>query len=125
MSSAKNSFNKLKAEWDVKLIESGFKDIEYKDGSIKSCKPRSTRALDPSLRQATQEYYYMCYHFLNEHVFTSELEKVIWEYHTEGISVRNICKLLKTANVATMTRWSVWDTIRRLESIMKLKYLSP
>lgn len=122
---SKDNFTALQAEWYKKLADSGYEDIEYKDGSIRSCSPRSTRAKDPSLRQATQEYYYMSYHFLNEYKFETELEKVIWEYHTEGISVRSICKLLSDTEVAKMSRWAVWDTIRRLETEMKRRYLSP
>lgn len=119
------NFDKLQAEWYGKLAESGFYDIEYANGSIQSGTPRSTKAKDPSLRQATEEYYYMSYHFLTDHTFANELEKVIWEYYSEGLSIRDICKILADTNVATLKRTSVWGIVKRLETEMKHRYLSP
>lgn len=121
---SKAKFNRLKAEWDKKLAEAGFDDIEYKDGSIRSGALRSTSAKDPILREAAQEYYYMACHFLNEYTFASELERIIWEYHSEGLSVRDICKILKDTKVAQLSRWTTWNTVKRLETIMKSKYLT-
>lgn len=121
----KVNFEKLKDDWYKKLKASGFADIEYKDGSIRSCRPRHARAKDPSLRQATEEYYYMAYHFLNEYTFGSEIDKVIWDYHSNGISARDIAKLLKDTRVGDIKKTTVWGVIKRLENIMKIKYLSP
>jgi IS30 family transposase len=104
--------------WYAKLKKEGFKDIEYADGSLKGhAKKRSFVQ-----QQATQEYYYLCYHFLHEYKFDSELERIIWEYHTNGLSARDIAVTLKKAKIIKLSHQSVWIRIKRHENIMKSKY---
>lgn len=127
MANKKTEFNILKKIWDEKLKESGFKDIEYKSGSIASGVPSSLRGATSNLRakvESTEEYYRMTYHFLNDHKFESELEKVIWEYYTNGLSYRSISKILRTAGVSSFHKEEVMAVINKLEKLMKARYLS-
>ena len=119
----RKEFKALQDEWYKKAKDSGFQEIEYGDGSIRNCRPRTITNLDPVLRQAKEEYYIMAYHFLHEHKFKSNLEQVIWEYHTEGISIRNIVKTLAKVDIH-MKRDKVWRIVSKLEKLMKVKYLS-
>jgi hypothetical protein len=123
MPQPKDDFKKLKAKWYKKLKdETDFVDIEYEDGSMTSCLPRSPRNKIPYQQELIRDYYYMCYHFLNEHDFTTELEKVIWEYHTEGISVRDIVVVLKKIKIKT-DKTTVGEIVKKLGDIMKSRYL--
>lgn len=110
--------------WYKRLAAEGFKDIENRGGSLNSASPRSFRSKDPIQRQAIEDYYSICYQFLIEYKFTTEIEKVMWEYHTNGISIRNISKILTGAKVKKISKTSVGEIIRNLEITMKNMYLS-
>lgn len=114
----------LQDQWYKKLKESGFTDIEHKDGSINRAFSRSDNWKDESLRQLTIDYYCMCTHFLNENKFKDEVERVIWEYHTEGLSIRDTVKLLSQTLNIKRTRVQVWTTVNTLQKLMKGLYLS-
>lgn len=120
-------YKQLQEAWYSKLKESGFKDIEYADGSLKSYVPTSFTARDPLMQSVTEEYYRMCYHFLNEYKFESELEKVIWEYHSNGLSARNIYKILTAEGMPKWkSQWkksSIHKRIKNLVNLMKQRYL--
>jgi hypothetical protein len=122
--SKKTEYERIRDVWYKKLKDEGFEDIEHADGSINSGMPRSFGWNDADLRQLTQDYYCMANHFLNEYEFESELEKTMWDYHTNGLSIRNITKILNDAKVTETNRIRVWKTIKKLEDIMKSLYLS-
>lgn len=117
-------YKTLKNEWYEKLRESGFHDIEQDEFRFKHVSHASYFGREIVRRNyhAKSEYYSMAGQFLNTHKFSSELEKVIWEYHTHGISMRNIAKLLKKVNV-DMNKDSVNNVIKPLVVEMKKLYL--
>lgn len=123
----KLSFKDLQAKWYKKLADKGFDDIEYnlrpdyKSLTKTGLRPEDTIAV---IRESKEEYYRMAYHFLNEHEFDSRLEQIIWEYHAEGISVRDIAELLKKARVRKkLKKTQVWAIVSKLEAKMKLRYM--
>ncbi len=115
----KRDFNKLKANWYSKLARSGFEDIEQDEEYLK----RGVSTIDP--RRVTWEsqaqYYQMTTDFLNDYEFNSNLERIIWEYHSNGISGRDIAITLTKAK-QPINRMTVWRVIKRLESEMKKIY---
>lgn len=117
-----DSFTKLKAIWDKKLKNSGFRDIEYKDGSLERGAPNLSKQA-PVQVEAIEAYYTMARHFILEYDFESELEKTIWCYHSEGLSYRDIAILLKKVKVKKLQKSRIGDTITRLEKEMKRRYL--
>lgn len=133
--SKKSEYERLRAYWYKRLAdETDFKDIEYDNNGENSSISKGGAATpdaregrtwaDPQLRQAVQDYYCMAQHFLNEHAFADEQEKVIWEYYSEGISIRNIVKILNQLPFEKTNKIRVWKTIKKLETIMKGLYLS-
>ena len=114
---------KLQKEWYKKLKESGFKDIEKKNGSIGRTQLNlSNRNFDQI--QATQEYYSMARTFILEHVFKDNLEKYIWTKHSEGDSERTIVKCMQEDKLETIpSRATVGRIIKKLVKLMKAKYL--
>jgi len=120
----KTNLEKEQTKWYAKLRKSGFDDIEYRGGFIRKDIPRPDSPLqDETYRETYQAYYYMACHFLNEYPFKNKVEKIIWEYHTEGIGVRGISKLLKQVKVAKLSKDAVHKIVRRLETEMKKRYL--
>lgn len=112
-----NEFEKLKKVWYQKLKESGFKDIESKNGSVGRGAPRVDNITEVQ-QEAIKEYYSMTRHFLTEHKFESEQDRFIWEQYSEGLSVRDISKLLKQQGIKKQ-KDAVWYVVKRLEKIMK------
>jgi len=122
-------FKKLKNSWYEKLKKSGFEDIEYKDGSLKSSAFRRQRDKNKHYTQiqidAVQAYYRMAFHFLHEYEFESEFDRIVWEYHTNGIGTRSISKLLQKVNLSGTSKTKIWLTVKKLREIMKRRYLQP
>lgn len=119
----KTPLKKLQETWYKKLADSGFEDIEADEWnlkkSFKSTMLKTKHGLIRSGRwQASHDYYYMAEHFLNSHVFKSKLDRIIWEYHSNGISVRDIGDLLKEVGINT-SHQTVYITIKGLADIMK------
>jgi hypothetical protein len=122
----KLNYEKLKEKWYAKLKKEGFEDIESDENNLKvyasTLFNKHKSAIQNGGWQAKASYYSMAERFLNEYVFDTNLDKVIWEYHTNAISVRNIVHLLKKVKVA-MKKDTVWNTVKRLEIEMKKAYL--
>lgn len=115
------NYKKERAKWYAKLKKSGFEDIEANENSLKSWSSKFVRADKTSMTswQAKQEYYYQTTHFLNSYKFESNLEKAIWEYHSNGISVREIAALLNKTKVIKTNRQSIWLIIKKLRLAME------
>lgn len=127
MSESKTNFKKLRQEWYAKLKAEGFNDIETLAGDLKEFSTSGSRNIKKVLTQSggwqfKQEYYRLASKFLNEYKFNTKLDSIIWEYHTNGISVRNIAKALIEINVKT-NRTDVWKVVKRLKIKMFDMYL--
>lgn len=84
-------FKDLQAEWDKKLAESGFKDIEQRDGNLKDWDSHRFRMrYDKFSFESRRDYYIAAEHFLNSHGFSNKKELMIWKLHSEGVSMRSI-----------------------------------
>lgn len=124
MNQKPKTYNQLRKEWYKKLKDSGFNDIERRDGEFKD-----SRGIPTQLRvtkvfwEAKETYYYLAQHFLTEYKFESELEKTIWEYHLNGISYRNISKILEKVNIRA-DRQKIFKIVKKLKEIMLKKYLA-
>lgn len=114
-------FDKLKAKWYKKLEKSGFVDIEQDEDHLKQW--YSTRfkvVYDPVLFKAKEDYYRLARQFLHEHPFKSKYERLVWEYHSEGVGRREINNILKSKRFKTYTM-KVQKTIEDLTKEMITK----
>lgn len=121
-----SDFEKLKATWYKKLKKSGFEDVEANENDLKvnSSKFTRTRTLHIDW-DARHTYYRLATHFLNDYKFKNRIEQIIWEYHSNGISMRNIVSLLKQTRVKRKVNKDQVNTIiTRLECAMKALYLN-
>lgn len=103
-------FKKLQQLWYKKLEKNGFDDIESKVLSNKTLIPylrstpehevnRSTNKSKVYLIAQKQDYFRAVGHFLYDHKFTNEVERLIWEYHSDGKSLRETSSLLKNHRI--------------------------
>lgn len=116
---SKEEFDQLQAIWYRKLRESGFKDIERKnqDDWLKDEVHTSTIINAYLSKPQREAYYEKACEFMHEFEFESELDKMIWECHCEGMSIRDIAlKLLNKEG----GRGVVFLRIRKLKGLAKL-----
>lgn len=94
-------FKDLQAKWDAKLKKSGFEDAERRDGCLKfydsSYFTSVSRGIsvDPTWFKSKEEYHRLAGHFLYDYKFDSQEERLIWEQHANGESIRDIVKIMK------------------------------
>lgn len=124
-----SEYDKLRKIWYKKLSKvkdenypDGFSDIEFEDETLRIWSTPFQRKKSIISGAAKETYYRHCRYFLNDHKFSTRREEIIWAYHSEGISVRDIVKLLKKVRIK-MARTQVWEVINKLEKIMKKMYL--
>jgi hypothetical protein len=119
-------FPALKAEWDKRLKDSGFEDVEDSRGNLKSWsssmylagKNNDASFEDVILQnQAKEQYYRLAGQFLFEHHFKNEQEKLIWKLHSEDTSIRDIVEILKKRGNHVYKR-KVHEIINNLCDIM-------
>lgn len=120
--SKQKTLSQLKREWYAKLRKSGFEDIEQNESKLKRWSSSSFKYYPGQLAQIKQEYYYMATHFLHDYKFETPLESAIWEYHANGISAREIAKILKKAKIKNMGRGNVWLILQKLRKAMLTLY---
>lgn len=117
-------YQSLKKVWYKKLEKSGFQDIEQDEFNLKQYSFRITQAAVRRSWHASSEYYYMADQFLHNFKFKNNLERIIWEYHANGISMRDIAKLLKKVKFHKKIHYlDIYYTIKRLTHEMKKMYL--
>jgi hypothetical protein len=83
---------KLKAKWNKKLTDSGFVDIENKDGSLKA--EADPRTIAKAFVDGRAEYYSEALAYLDRNLL-SHFEQKVWRAHCEGISFRTIALVLR------------------------------
>lgn len=110
--------------WAKKLKDSGFVDIEYPGGTLRSTSPQSFKNKSLIAFETTREYYILAEHFLHEYQFKTELERVIWEYHANGLSVRDISDTLKKVKISKLKRTAVWEILKRLDAELRTRYIT-
>ena len=112
------AFKKLASVWNKKLKDSGFVDIEDKNGRLKLWTSHYFRTrYTPSSFAARQEYYRMAGQFLHTHVFDSPAEKELWRLHSDGLAAITIYRQLKKRRLF-IARDAVHKTIHALAKVM-------
>ncbi len=118
-------YRKLKATKSQEYPE-GFKDIELPDGRFKGLSTEFSR--DRATYQyggleAKAEYHRLANWFLHEHKFETTLEQVVWEYHVNGLSLRDISITLKKARIKAGKKDFIREILLKLRALMIKKYI--
>jgi hypothetical protein len=118
-------FKDLQRKWYAKAKKSGYEDIEQADGNLKVWHSRLFQINANDITgEAKKEYYRLAGQFLHAHKFENKGDKIMWELHAGGMSVRDIAKELKRLGFKTSRnrvhkKDSVHDKIQALVRIMK------
>lgn len=125
MSNPKNkSYEELRDEWYAKLKDGGFQDIEDKQGRILEWSSRFNAKHDQVDMDAKLAYAQMADRFLDEYKFDTDLEKTIWAYHANAISVRDIAVMLQKVGI-NYHKDKVHGVVKKLKKSMFSMYLLP
>ena len=90
----KATLKQLIKTWDAILAESGFQDIEFRDYlDNSSALPvfrygGASSSLFKRYSPDTEHYYARAREFYNVYKFKSNLDKIIWYCHAEGLAIR-------------------------------------
>lgn len=87
----KKPFSALKAEWDLRLEQTGFDDIEDRYGRLKS---PDTRTISFEDREAVLEFYLALDAFLNANKLPRRDRRIL-ELHSCGIQTVKIAGMTK------------------------------
>lgn len=119
------TFKVLQDLWYLKLKQSGFDDIEQDDSHLKwSPRQLMTRKKNRDravFYESKEEYYRMAGHFLYDNVFKNTTQKIVWEQHAQGKTMREISLLLKNEGIVMHTT-QVKETIHVLRAQMLSRY---
>ena len=92
-------FKNLQKEWYRILEDGGFEDIEIFNKKTMEPIHEFTGIKNNSFRQSKakmdqheyiEEYFIRARQYLSSHTFTCQIEKQIWELHSDGVSQRKI-----------------------------------
>lgn len=120
-------YERLKKLWYKKLEKSGFVDIEQHETNFRGYRYTGSAKygkFSKEWQDSKVEYYNMASEFLSNYKFSSPLEQSIWEYHTNGMSLRNIADTLKKAKTSKKSYDYVWRIVCALRIKMKEMYLA-
>jgi DNA-directed RNA polymerase specialized sigma subunit len=99
----KKELKALQSEWYKKLEETGFKDIEDTNSPneyLKAWAKWDFVKLDQDKMAEVEKYFYEARDVFNWYEFANEREQLIWTYHCEGDSIREIAAKIKLAKSA-------------------------
>lgn len=123
MKQKSKEFKKLQQEWYEKLAKSGFEDIETDEQHLETWSNMYSYRIDLVKVESKQEYFRRAGQFLFDRKFKNKIEKFIWASHADGISIRNIVKLLGKKGVVVY-RNPVHLIIKRLRAEMIKQYVT-
>lgn len=110
-------FKKLQADWDAKLKESGFEDIERNHTFLKRFHKDDMLDTFSNHDGATRmEYFAAAGRFLYDYQWESLVDRTVWELHCQGLSVREIARALKGTEVKS--KWKAHQIVQRLKTAM-------
>jgi hypothetical protein len=94
----KKPTKKLQQLWDRKLAKAGFEDAEDRDNGMlkKWHDPYWRLRFTPESFEERRRYFELATDWLNNGTFETGRHKTAWAHHCEGLSYRDIAKLMKT-----------------------------
>lgn len=111
-------FKKLNREWQRKLKETGFDEMESQSNMDNNSVTKQEFKIDP----AWVAYNHKCQIFLNSGSISDKIDLFIFTQHCEGISNVEISKALPDKGFPTLDRRSV---DRRLLKLLKQANIEP
>jgi DNA-binding NarL/FixJ family response regulator len=107
-------FKKLQDKWYKKLEKSRFEDIEQDENLLKKWSSKLSLSYSHEEIAEKQKYFTMAEEFLNQYKFASKRDRIIWEYHCNGLSIREIADTLKKVRIK-IKKSAVQNVVQRLK----------
>lgn len=107
-------FKKINRKWKKKLKASGFKDIESNEFTLQ----HFSYEIAYKHNTFTLDYYSKCDSFLLTHTFPNQIDKLIWQMHADGKSVRQIEAYLLLNGISEISYRTVHNKIKAIEAVM-------
>jgi hypothetical protein len=118
-------FKILQKKWYDKIAKKGFQDIEDTRHEQRYLKIWHSAyfqvTYSPAEFEFKRDYYCKASRFLHDHTFANELERKIWELHTEGFSLRKTATYLASQKI-DCNKDAVFKIISRLKEILIYHY---
>lgn len=117
----------LKKEWDKKLKDSGFKDIEVEVNGNRCLRQRAIPSLSKAARETFKqkaEYYLTISKKFVRQKFPNDLELMVMNHHADGKKIKEIQELLLDYGFKKH-RTTITFIIRRWQKRWRLKNWTP
>lgn len=112
-----DSFKSLQDDWDKKLEESGFEDIETRDGEY-SVEPQKFKTNKSKFTGGIDHYQY-CQSILQNYRFPEgpkgDLHRAIFEHYAEGRTMSEIESWIKTQDTKPLSRMRINQIINQIK----------
>lgn len=108
-------FKTLKARWDKKLADSGFRDAEeFRNGEVVLKQQASNvyRGADEITREAKLEYFLQVSTYIHQTKFRTKIEEFILLQYADGKTRQETINALKKKGVKR-TRQTLWRVLNR------------
>lgn len=116
------AFQALKKTWYAKLKSKGFEDAEQDEVNLKEWHSSIfMRDYDELYYKSKEDYYRLAGQFLHDFPFKNKKERRIWELHSQGISLRNIAKILSKRKKIKLNKDAISLIVTRLVAEMLIK----
>lgn len=102
--------------WNKKLIDNGHEEIEdfsLPDPPLKRWHALDFKKVDLTDYNAKLVYFEKARAILHTHFFFSSLHRKIWELHSEGVSVREIARIVNQRKVKKSTVYNILKQIKK------------
>lgn len=114
------TFQVLSRDWNHKLEESGFSDIEIDLKQDRALKRRAASCYEkasPLEREVKLEYFCFVSSLVNETFFPNELEKIIMTRHADGDTIEEIVQRIRSDGISRDRK-----TVRRIIRRWQMKW---
>lgn len=110
-------FKWLQREWEIKLKESGFKDIEDENGRLKQNAANSYRTSIHAVIDGKQRYFELLGQWHHERDFKNDIERLVMQRRSEGVLIKDI--LMELESIGKKRHW---DTVRLIIRFYERKW---
>jgi|SRR5271166_3333123 len=106
-------------KWNQILVESGHEEIEdfsRDQPQLKRHHGYDFRSMDPLAIQSKTVYYQVAQEKLRLYPFKNETDKLVWQLHTEGLSIREITRRINKK------KYKQTQVFRKIKKISEKKF---
>lgn len=119
----REALKRLQDEWDEKLKESGFIDIEQRNGYLKDFDSvRFQKRNSPEKFLEKKQYFELASHLLEDHPFLTftltDVEIEIWDLHCQGYGAHKAIPQILSSRGRFMNKDYVNKIIQEIDSIL-------